>query len=240
MASSRFYRPKIASLTRSEKDFLEAADNGGLSYFIPDEDDPVMTRHVVEKTDRHQITYNFSMATRDNVFVTTGGQTRTYGVRGLSFRLLYEFLCQHYNGGEYFIDTYFAEVFPTRQVYDEFQGLNDRVLEAVEEEKERRLAEIPLKKDGTPNMRYRISKEFMNLAFWKKPIVRAECSRVADEIKNDIVRCLATSQIPLRKQSVSDRTKAVRETMPELDAKVFFYASGKLIRSLSVFVELKG
>lgn len=241
MASSRFYRPKIASPTRSEKEFIAAAGNDKMNYFIADDDDEqLMTRYIADKTDRHQITYNFSSSPRENIFITIGGKPRKYGKSGISFRLLYEYLCEHFNGGDYFIDTYFAKDFPTRPIYTDFEELNDRIIEAVEEEKARRLESVPRKKDGTPNMWYRVSKEFMDFAFWKKPIVRAECARVAAEIQDDIIRCLSTGQLTLRKQAVSDKTMKIRATMPELDAKQFFYASGRLIRSLSVFVEAKG
>jgi len=241
MASSRFYRPKIASPVRSEKDFIAAAENEEMNYFITDDDgERLMTRHIAEKTDRHQITYSFSSNPRDNIFITVNGKPRKYGKGGISFRLLYEYLCEHFNGGEYFIDEYFAKDFPTRPVYADFEELNDRIAEAVEEEKARLLESVPLKKDGTPNMWYRVSKEFMNFAFWKKPIVRRECERVASEIQDDIIRCLSTGQLTLRKQAVSEATMKIRATMPELDAKHVFFASGQLIRSLSVFVEIKG
>ena len=239
MVSSRFYRPKIASLTRTERDFIETAREGGLLYFIPDDDDPIMTRNIADKTDRYQITYNFSMATRQNVFLTVDGKKRKYGVNGISFRLLYEFLCLHFNAGEYFIDTYFSQIFDRRQVHDEFEQLNDKIDEAVEEEKAAMLEKIPLKANGTPDMRYRVSKLFMNFAFWQRPIVRSECSRVAEEIREDIIRCLSTGEIPLRKQAVSKETAKVREKMPSLNQNQFFYASGSLIKALSIYVELK-
>ena len=242
MASSRFYRPKIASPTRSEKKFIDAAGNNSMNYFIPDEDDEddvLMTRGVGVKTDQYQITYNFSSNIRQNIFLTINGKTRKYGVGGISFRLLYEFLCEHFNGGEYFIDTYFNQTFETRSVHAELDTLNDSVAEAVDAAKEELLSRVPMKKDGTPNMRFNISKLFMNFAFWQKPIVRSECARVAEAIRKDIVRCLSTSQLPLRKQAVSKKTALERAKMPSLDAHQFFYASGSLINSLSIYVELK-
>ena len=246
----------MATLTRKEKAFLDASGKAGILYFIPDE--PIMTRDIaargIQKDAIHpasfnlgdfQITYNFSSAIRKNKFPLRGakrsilGKKGQYGASGLSFRLLYDFLCREYNGGEYFIDTYFEHVFSTRTIYKKFLRLNKTIKAAIAAEREVLLEKVPLKMDGTPNMWYNVSRRFVNFHVWQDPIVKAETGAVAEELRMDIVRCLSTGKIPLRKQAVSPSTEKTRMRFAGLDARQYFYASGQLIEHLSVYVELE-
>ena len=114
-----------------------------------------------------------------------------------------------------------------------------RISEAIAIERAALLESVPLKMDGTPNMWYNVSKHFMNFKVWQDPIIKAECVDVAEDIRDDIVRCLSTGKIPLRKQAVSLSTEKTRERFAGLDARQYFYASGQLIEHLSVYVELE-
>jgi hypothetical protein len=191
-----------------------------------------------------QITYNFSRAIRDNIFPLRNvapdhpKAKGEYGAAGWSFRMLYEFLCEAYNGGYPFIDTYFGQVFKTRSVYTEFKGIYDTIQENINAEQLNLFMALPLKSDGTPDMRYTASKRYKDFKVWQDPIVRQDCIRLAEAIRDDIVACLSTGRIPLSRASVSRRTAEAREKLIGINPSRFFFASGRLIRHLNIYVEV--
>jgi hypothetical protein len=193
-----------------------------------------------------QITYNFSHAIRKNNFPLKNAlpyqpkATGEYGAAGWSFRMLYEFLCEAYNGGYPFVDTYFNQIFKTRSAYAEFKDIYDTIQEDINAEQLNLFMSLPLKSDGTPDMRYTVSKRYKDFKVWQDPIVRQDCKRLAKAIRDDIVVCLSTGRIPLRKKAVSKRTGDAREKLIGLDPSRFFFASGQLIRHLNIYVEVGG
>jgi hypothetical protein len=191
-----------------------------------------------------QITYSFSHAIRKNDFPLKdalpfrSGVKGEYGAAGWSFRMLYEFLCEAYNGGYPFVDTYFGQVFKTRSVYTGFKSIYDTIQEDINAEQFDLFMSLPLKADGTPDMRYAASKRFKDFKVWQDPIVRQDCKRLAEAVRKDIIACLSDGHIPLRKQAVSDRTRKARAKLAGLDPSRFFFASGQLIRHLNIYVEV--
>jgi hypothetical protein len=191
-----------------------------------------------------QITYNFSHAVRKNNFPLRNAlpyqpkATGEYGAAGWSFRMLYEFLCEAYNGGYPFVDTYFGQIFKTRSVYAEFKGIYDTIQEHLNAEQLNLFMSLPLKSDGTPDMRYTASKRYKDFKVWQDPVVRQDCKSLAEAIRDDIIVCLSTGRIPLRKKAVSERTKEAREKLSGLNPSRFFFASGQLIRHLNIYVEV--
>jgi hypothetical protein len=191
-----------------------------------------------------QITYNFSRAVRKNNFPLKNAlpyrpkATGEYGADGWSFRMLYEFLCEAYNGGYPVVDTYFDQIFKTRSVYTEFKGIYDTIQEDINAEQLNLFMSLPLKSDGTPDMRYTVSKRYKDFKVWQDPIVKQDCKRLAEAIRQDIVVCLSTGRIPLRKKAVSSRTREAREKFVGLDPSRFFFASGQLISHLNIYVEV--
>jgi hypothetical protein len=191
-----------------------------------------------------QITYNFSHATRKNTFPLKGvlpyqpKATGEYGASGWSFRMLYEFLCAAYNGGYPFVDTYFDQLFKTRSVYTGFKSIYDTIQDDINTEQLSLFMSLPLKSDGTPDMRYAASKRFKDFKVWQDPVVRQDCKRLAEAIRKDIIVCLSTGRIPLSKQTVAKRTKEAREKLAGLDPYRFFFASGQLIWHLNIYVEV--
>jgi hypothetical protein len=244
MVSSRFYRPRLATLIEADKVFLGSAADAGLNYFEPTE---LKTRRVISGEYRarddgeYQISYSFSRAVRRTSFTLKGSISgkAQYGEQGMSFRVLYEFLCRYFNSGDYFIDTYFATIFDTRSVYERFMSLNDSIADAIAEEELSMRQGVRFKKDGTPDMRYNTGKRYSNYKVWQDPVRKNEASRVAEDIKRDIIVCLSTGRIPLRKQHVSPETAKVRARFTALDPNMFFFASGQLIEHLSLFVETR-
>jgi hypothetical protein len=75
--------------------------------------------------------------------------------------------------------------------------------------------------------------------------VKQKSLDIASKIRDDIIVCLSTGKIPLKKrkiplkkQRVSEATEKKRSRFPSLDKKHFFFASGQLIRALRIFVDL--
>jgi hypothetical protein len=235
-----------------------ALDVPDFDFAAPSSSHPIMTRrtalHGNNRPDDFepeffdmgpfQITYNFSRAVRRNTFPlrnTSPHQpkaTGEYGASGWSYRMLYEFLCEAYNGGYPFVDTYFGQVFKTRAVYIELKRIYDTIQEDINAEQLTIFMSLPLKNDGTPDMRYAVSKRYKDFKVWQDPIVKQDCKRLAGAVRDDIVDCLSTGRIPLRKASVSKKTKEAREKLVGLDPEQFFFASGQLIRHLNIYVEV--
>jgi hypothetical protein len=275
MGQTRFYKPRRARLTGGEKDFM-FNQNLARQYRIgidPDfdfvafaESRPIMTRRTGMRYDNNsedwepeyfrmgpfQITYNFSNAVRKNSFpvkpaVMPSKATGEYGATGWSFRALYEFLCEGYNGGVPFIDTYFDRVFKTRSVYADFMRIYETIQDSINNEHQKLdkqlnlFNDVKLKADGTPDMRFNTSKRCMDYKVWQDQIIYQECKTLAKEIRNDIVLCLRTGKLPLRGKEnpvAAQRTRRIREKFPVLHADRLFYASGQLINNLNIYVEI--
>jgi hypothetical protein len=244
---------------------LDAHYRRGTNLDVPDFDFaapssqyPVMTRRVALKGNNtadsfepaffdmgpFQITYNFSRAVRNNNFPLRAAlplqpkAAGEYGAAGWTYRLLYEFLSETYNNGTPFVDTYFNSVFNTRSVYDEFMRIYDTIQSDINEEQLRIFSALPLKKDGTPDMRYTVSKKYQNFKVWQDPIVRQDCKNLAAKIRHDVEVCLSTSRIPLRKQTVSKAARERRADLAGLHPDQLFFASGRLIRHLNIYIEV--
>jgi hypothetical protein len=102
---------------------------------------------------------------------------------------------------------------------------------------------LPLKADGTPDMRYAASRKFKDFKVWQDPIIHQDCKEMASDIRDDIVVCLSTGRIPLRGKEnpkASRRTRKIREKFPTLNSHQLFYASGQLIKHLNIYVEIGG
>jgi len=258
MLATRFYEPKELKLTAKELLFAEQnstkrlANRPRVSY--PEEAEfnffaPFKSRVVMHDANSgksaerwpYQIMYNFPPEIRSNVFPVmgkTGKVMARYGASGWSYRMLYEFLCDMYNGGFPFVDTYFQRVFKTRTVYGRFLEIYDTIQENIAGEQED--MNVPLKADNTPDMRFTVSKKFMDFKVWRDPIIRQNCEDLGKAIRDDIVLCLRTGNIPLeRGQRVSEKTKQMRERFGWTEnPDQLFYASGRLIKHLRIYVRI--
>jgi hypothetical protein len=235
-----------------------ARDVPDFNFIVPTSPYRIMTRRIALRGNNSpkdfepeffdmgpfQITYSFSRAIRNNAFPLRNAASDrpkvkgAYGAAGWSFRMLYEFLCEVYNGGYPFVDTYFGQVFKTRAVYAEFKSIYNTVQEDINAEQFNLFMSLPLKSDGTPDMRYTASKRYKDFKVWQDPIVKQDCIRIAEAIRNDIVVCLSTGRIPLSREAVSKRTKEDRQKLIGLHPSQFFFASGQLIRHLNIYVEI--
>jgi hypothetical protein len=139
------------------------------------------------------------------------------------------------------IGKYFERVFKTRPVHSRFVSIYDDIQDDINNEQFNLFQAVPLKADGTPDMRYAVSKRFMDFKVWQDPLIRERCSRIAAEIRHDIEVCLSTGKLPLRGSegaTVSRKTRKLRSELVGLNPNRLFYASGQLIRHLNVYVEI--
>jgi len=251
MRGSQFYKPDFSDRTGQELMFARRARER--NKFSMERDAPIFDFAVSSPRARKQtgpihVTYNFSSAIRRHMFpllksVSGGIKTkRAYGAPGWSFRSLYEFLCDAFNGGVLFIDTYLDKVFEARPVYRRFLDLYAAIRDDINNEQFNMFAELPKKADGTPDRRFMVYKRFMDYKVWQDPIIKQNCQRIAKEIRHDIVVCLSTGKLPLRGHQgakVSASTRKIRARLGGMvHADRLFYASGQLIHNLNIVVEI--
>lgn len=197
-----------------------------------------------------QITYRFP--DRLHPFRTKRGGV--YGGKHVTYRRLYLILCEHFNCGDFFIDDYFATVYPTSMVKKEVDSsLKDLksvlitgaesylgTAEALNEEEG--LEEMVVSPKGNLDSRYKKrnknAKEMLKAykeyaAEWENTTGRD----LAVWIKEDIIDSLATGRIPLnfslKESTMKKRIQAGLSPIPE------FYATARLINSLQLFVNLR-
>lgn len=163
----------------------------------------------------------------------------TYGADNMTFRRLYEILCRRFNEGRYFIDDYFNDsdwyLGDNYSVKEQISDVLDRVQERLIMYEENFGRWIPHNKDGAPDMRYSMSKDYMmGLKSFESQIIKDELQDVSQRIKEDIVQRLMLGEIPLANPGLSDSTIAQKEAagFPFPDSK--FYATGQLINSISI------
>jgi hypothetical protein len=253
---TRFYKPTLATLRNKELMFAqeklaryysfdEEIDRPVFDFVADGEPKPIQTRRIgmrgsgaepeFSRLGDFQITYNFSSAARKNNFPTKAGGKGLYG-DVWSFRLLYEFLSDVYNGGTPFIDTYFARVFKTRRVYRNFLDMQTKIRDDMNNEQADMLASLVTRQDGMPDMRYTASKRYMDFKLWKDPIFKSNCEELAAAIREDIINCLRFGILVRRAAAKATRQK--RQKFPTLHPDQLFYASGQLIKHVNIFVEL--
>lgn len=198
-----------------------------------------------------QITYAFP-ATLRNPKTASGA---TYGGKHVTFRRLYLILCEHFNGGEYFIDTYFDSVYPytVKPIIDEKLSvvkqelieLADSTIEELNEiNAEEGLEEVKINKDGTlsrsakrRNKRaYKALEEYETFAqAWED----SEGEEVASLVKEDIISCVTSGQLPCQFTSPAQSTMRKRLSAG-LGGVPLFSATEQLINSIQLFVKIGG
>lgn len=185
-----------------------------------------------------QITYSFPETRRDPV--TTNGHV--YGGLNVTYRRLYLILCEHFNEGRFFIDDYFKEVYPHTvkpEIDDRLNRIKQDLLDYADEE----FQDAVVTKRGTFDKRYKVNRGMKARLKRYKAFATAweenEGIYLANIIKEDIISCLMTGQIPL----------AVTTNMPSTDRKRIlaglsdeprFFAMGRLIEHIQLFVKIGG
>jgi hypothetical protein len=240
-AFTRYYVPRLARFSGLERAYIEkhAGEDRAADFLLP-------TRYIQREDmsdvlgKKFQIVYNFPWTARNNVFPRLSGKgTGTYGASGLSYRMLYEMLCDAYYGGVYFLDLYFQAIFPTRPVGARYFKADFELRDKFREEFYLKTIGLPRRKDGMlPDMRYAHKglrlKDFDVL---QEAELIETYTALAQEIRDDVIVCLSTGRLVTR--TVSDRTERARKQF--LGMKSFsqlFYASGRLIEHLNVYVNI--
>jgi hypothetical protein len=190
------------------------------------------------KNTEFQVTYSFSRNIRGNTFPYAGG-TAKYGAGNFTFRELYDYLCERFNGGERFVDAYFQQVFPTSPVGRDFKSLEETMREDMAAEwmdlafpaMEHRVTKAGTLHKATER---RLLREF---GVWKDAAVQAQLSRMRDDIAQEIAAALSTGRIPLMRKTNNPETMEYRHKLG-LDGEHIFFASGQLIRDIQIDIRL--
>ncbi len=179
-----------------------------------------------------------------------------YGAEGLSFRLLYEILCNSYNQGEYFVDTYLTERFPQSAVYREFLSVKNGIVQEMAKD----LYKNQMQYQNSPNARLRsettgrfisasgatpqdVEQNYRRVfggwgdfSVWQNQYYRQRLDSVAAQIREDIISDLSTGAIPLNHSNTSaTKQKRIEAGLPP-DPE--FFASGQLINNLEIYIDL--
>ncbi len=205
-----------------------------------------------------EISYNFPDTIRNNVF-----PHGVYGKHGITMRMLYEMLCGVYNLNEYFVDRYFDDVFLHSTAYTKLKQLRIDILTSIAQElfaQKKAMAATMGKKPSQVRLtdRYgrftsasnvqigmydlelehkRMFGSFGDFDVWSNTQYERELQEVGEEIRQDIIRALSIGEIPLQKQALTEETirKRIRAG---IRSEEIFYASGRLIDSIQIFIVL--
>lgn len=252
---TRFYKPRnLSRLTQAEREFATHADSRALAkrprtahteeaefdfldFTVKSRHSVLEDRNLAADSGRwpYQITYSFPSGMRNNIFPVKGGMAE-YGASGWSYRMLYDFLCEMYNGGVPFVDTYFKSVFPMRTVHTRFLGIYDTIQADIQDALNNAIFDAVARGENRDLKGRFVKRERPSVR--EDPIFRQDCASLAEDIRDDIVLCLQTGRIPLFKGGkVSKKTREIREGFGWNNSNLF-YASGRLIRHLDIFVEV--
>jgi hypothetical protein len=203
------------------------------------EDIPVITS---VKGIQWDITYNFPNTLHN--FMSDNG--RKYGGETVTYRRLYLILCERFNDKEYFIDTYFRDVYPytikeevdveLQTVKDElYMYLRDVVFEGAVLTKDGRLSRRNKKQNAPYQKTY--AKKYREYLDFKEAWEDDKGEYLARRIADDIKYCLASGQIPLNhvltEETIRKRMKA------GYDPDTVFYAMGDLIDHIQIYVKIR-
>lgn len=185
-----------------------------------------------------QITYNFP----DTLHNNKSPIGTTYGGENVTYRRLYLILCEHFNGGEYFVDTYFDTVYPYTIKPDIDMELNKIKTDLVAYAEEYVLDGAVVTKSGNLDKRYNVNREVKKrLKDYKQFASEWEESygeELADKIKKDIIRTLEVGEIPLG-CFLSENTLRARKLAGITSTETFF-AMGDLIEHINLYVKIGG
>lgn len=186
-----------------------------------------------------QITYSFPNEIHNNV----SPNGHAYGGYNVTYRRLYLILCERLNAKEYFIDTYFRDVYPftMKETVDvELGNLKDELLSYASDVV---FEGAKVTKKGKLDKRYKDTKMFEErlneyesfAGSWED----SKGEELADLIKEDIIRCLENGQIPLKHTNTSSTLKK-RHQSGYTDDEQVFYAMGDLINHIQLFIKIGG
>ena len=245
--SPAFLRSSIASYVDEElTDFQPFVENaGGDTIHLPSQHGTKKFRiRSGSRTYAVSLFYHFPETTRENSVVykwAKSGVTREgkYGADNMTFRRLYEILCQRFNGGNYFIDDYFNasdwfldDNYTVKQqisdVLDNVQGRMDDYDETVGRW-------LPRNASGAPDMRYKVSRNYTEgLKNLESQAIKEGLKDLSQRIKEDVVQRLMLGEIPLINPYLSESTVYQKQAAGFQFPESRFYATGQLINSICI------
>ena len=185
-----------------------------------------------------QITYNFPDTLHNNV--SENGYI--YGGETVTYRRLYLILCERFNQGEFFVDTYFRDVYP-HSVKEEV----DVALLTVKDELRMYKYDVVLngakltRKGNLDKRATRINEGYeaklQEYESFKESWENKKGDELADLIAYDIQRALANGEIPLNATHTPETERKRLEA--GYDAKTVFYAMGDLIDHIQLYVKIR-
>ena len=185
-----------------------------------------------------QITYSFPDTRHPNESPIGA----IYGGNNVTYRRLYLILCERNNYGEFFIDTYFNDVYPNTVKEEIDVALNNIKDELILYASDVVLEGAVATKRGKLDARYRANrgmkkklKEYQSFAREWEDKKGAE---LAEIIKEDIISSLETGQIPLNCEHTRSTERARLRAGYNEDP--VFYAMGELIEHIQLFIKIGG
>lgn len=199
-----------------------------------EEDIPVITDVPVD----WKITYNFPDTLHNNVSPTG----HIYGGETVTYRRLYLILCERFNDKEYFVDTYFRDVYP-HTVKEEV----DVALQTMKDELEMYKRDVVLDgailtKSGELNRAYSkqnapYRKALKDYQAFKEKWEDTKGEELAELIAYDIKRSLEIGEIPLH--NIHTLSTAKKRVQAGYDPYTVFYAMGDLIDNIQLYVKVR-
>lgn len=199
-----------------------------------EEDLPAITDVPVD----WKITYNFPSELHNH----KSPNGNIYGGATVTYRRLYLILCERYNDREYFVDTYFRDVYP-HTVKEEV----DVALQTMKDELDMYrtgvvLAGAKLTKNGQLNKNYKKQNAPYIKALKAYQQFKTEWEdkygeELAELIADDIKRSLAVGEIPLH--NIHTLSTAKKRVQAGYDAETVFYAMGDLIDHIQLYVKVR-
>lgn len=185
-----------------------------------------------------QITYKFTSDERVNMF-PVGNKSISYGSPNMTFRRLYELLVNKFNNGEYFIERYFSDVYPSTVKYQVQWKIDE-----VKKEYQAELAELTeiaqehiAKSTGLPDKRFTNTADLLKFVANKNKLVQQKSAEIAQIVKQDLVQSfnlgLVGFNFMLSKETIIRRKRA------GLDGIVPIVASGQLIENVLIFLRFE-
>lgn len=186
-----------------------------------------------------QITYKFPSTLHNN----TTPLGKRYGGKNVTYRRLYLILCEHFNGGHFFVDDYFDAIYQKSWIKEkvdvELHNLQDELTYYASDLMEG----ARVTKRGTLDKRYKSSAEYeAKLKEWDTYARQWEEKKgkeLAQEIAEDIKKCLENGEIPLQ-LSLSSATIAKRRQAGVPTDDTVFFAMGDLIDHIHLYLKVGG
>ena len=185
-----------------------------------------------------QVTYKFPSTPHNNI----SPLGKVYGGANVSYRRLYLILCERFNGGEFFVDEYFNSIYPQSWVKEEvdveLNNIKDELMyyaeDITEGAKITKAGRLDRRQKGYANYAKALDEWSSYAREWEDD----KGERLAERIKDDIIRALANGEIPLN-HSLSPKTQRERVRVG-YEPEPLFYAMGDLIQHIQLYVKIGG